>query len=414
MRKEIGVGVIVLLLIFAALIGLAYQKYDEENNSGINISLTPTTVKSGELASFEVKSSKKGGTVNLPPNIFIVKQNQLTNSSIVIFQDSTFTFSALIPHSMTDFNVTVESSGTMLTFKIMVEESQTPLLSGQDYYDLERHIVDTYPGRVTGSDNFQAAVNYFKGMFENFGLQTEIQQFKRSENFREYDVWNLVGYHWGSQFPNEWIVIGGHLDIVDQTYQGAYDNGAGSSAVIEIAEAVEKLMTKRTVVFALWGGEEQDLWGSKYFLDNLPPNINIKTYLNFDMPGINWPGRGEFHGYIGPDEDENTVEHPELLHLLDYAVYDILKYPNEAFISREQEVGSGDHDSFMNVGIPSVFFFGMTFESWTTNYHTPTDTVEGMELHAGGHDALVGGFNTVAWIGYYTIILLDNDNQTKY
>ena len=411
MKKEIGVGLIVLVLLSAASLGLVYRELAEDDSSDISVTLTPKTAKAGELVSFDLTTTGKGGTVVLPSNVFVVAQDRLTNSTQASFKGSKFTFSALLPHTMTDLDVVIKSSGKEVTFQVLVEESQSPLLSGQDYFDLERHIVDTYPGRVTGSDNFQDAINHFEGMFTEFGFQTEVQRFTREENLRQYDVWNLLGYHWGQGSPDEWIVVGAHLDIVDQTYQGAYDNGAGASAIMEIAEAVAELKTSKTVVLALWGGEEQGLWGSEYFLDNLPANVSIKTYLNFDMPGINWPGRDPFHGYIGPDNDQDRTEHPELLFLLDHAVYDVLEYPNEAFISREQEVGSGDHDTFMAAGIPSVFFFGMTFESWTTNYHTPTDTVEGMELHAGGHDALVGGFNTVAWVGYYTIILLDNDDD---
>ena len=408
MKKEIGVSSVITIIIFASLIGFGYKKY-KDNYTDPDISLTPNSVKPGEFADFQVKIEDDSGSITFPDNVFIVHQNQLTNFNHLNFNKKTNEFRVLIPPTLTDFEVIVKSGSHSKTFQIIIEKSTSPIVSGQDYYDIERNLVDSYPGRVTGSENFKNAIIYYETFFSNFGYQTEIQKFKKEENFRQYDVWNLIGYHWGTKFPNNWIVIGGHLDIVDQTYQGAYDNGAGASAVIEIAEAVAKLDTNKTIVFSLWGGEEQDIWGSKYFLENLPNEIIIETYLNLDMPGINWPGRGEFHGYIGPDKDEGKIEHPELLRLLDNAVFDVLKYPQEAFISREQEVGSGDHDSFQDKGIPSVFFFGMTFESWTTNYHTPTDTIEGMELHAGGHDELVGGFNTVAWVVYYIIILLDYD-----
>jgi len=411
MREKIGVGLIVMILLSATVLDLAYREFHENDDSDVSITLTPETARAGELVSFEVTTTGKGGVVSLPDNVFIVFQGRLTDETKVILHGAELSFSTLLPHSIGNFDVVITSSGKKETFRITVEASMTPLLSGQDYYDLERYIVDTYPGRVTGSDSFQSAMRYFEPRFRDLGFQTELQQFTREENYRQYDVWNLLGYHWGRGSPDEWIVVGAHLDIVDQTYQGAYDNGAGASAIVEIAEAVAELSTIKTVVLALWGGEEQGMWGSEYFLDNLPANITIKTYLNFDMPGINWPGRDPFHGYIGPDNDPDRTEHPELLQLLDHAVFDVLEYPDHAFIGREQEVGSGDHDTFMAAGIPSVFFFGMTFESWTTNYHSPTDTVEGMELHAGGHDALVGGFNTVAWVGYYTIILLDNEDD---
>jgi len=413
MKRQIGAGVIVLILLGVVFFGLAGHNIDLFGSSNSSISLSPSSVEAGELTTFKVKTDGDGGLVDLPANLFIVIQDRLTQQNRISFSGSKLTFQALVPHSMTDFEVIIESSDTKASFPIEVHTSTAPLLSGQDYYGTEVHLVDSYPGRVTGSNNFQSAMNHFQGLFEDWGLDTEMQQFQRQEDFRNYDVWNLLGYHWGQSSPDEWIVIGAHMDIVDQTYQGAYDNGAGASAIAEIAQAVVQLQTNKTVVLALWGGEEQGLWGSDFFLENLPDEVTIKTYLNFDMPGINWPGRDPFHGYVGPDNNDQVVEHPVLLELLDRAAFDILQYPDIAFISQEQEVGSGDHDAFMAAGIPSVFFFGMTFESWSTNYHTPTDTVEGMELHAGGREALVGGFNTVAWVGYYSIILLDNDEMIR-
>jgi len=409
LTQRLGVGLTLLILLGVALLGFGGHDLNPFGDPKVTITLSPLSAKAGELTTFNIKTTGEDGTVSLPEEIIPVIKGRLYDTGTISFGGSHLSFQALLPHSLSELEMAVRSEGRKVMFKVDIEPGNSPLLSGQDYYDTEVHLVDTYPGRVTGSNNFQSAMNHFQGLFEGWGLETEMQQFQRQENLRNYDVWNLLGYHRGQRVPDEWIVVGAHLDIVDQTYQGAYDNGAGASAIAEIAQAVARLSTDRTIVMALWGGEEQGLWGSEHFLENLPEEVTVKTYLNFDMPGINWPGRDPFHGYVGPDNNDQVEEHPALLELMDRAVFDILQYPDIAFIGREQEVGSGDHDTFMAAGIPSVFFFGMTFESWTTNYHTPTDTVEGMELHAGGHDALVGGFNTVAWVGYYTIILLDND-----
>jgi carboxypeptidase Q len=67
----------------------------------------------------------------------------------------------------------------------------------------------------------------------------------------------------GSEFPDEWIIIGAHLDSWDFG-TGAEDNGTGSASVIEVARALASAgkAPKRSIRFALWGGEEEGLLGS--------------------------------------------------------------------------------------------------------------------------------------------------------
>ncbi len=67
----------------------------------------------------------------------------------------------------------------------------------------------------------------------------------------------------GSERPEEWILIGAHFDSWDYG-TGAQDNGTGSAMVLEAARALMALgkPPRRSIRFALWGGEEQGLLGS--------------------------------------------------------------------------------------------------------------------------------------------------------
>lgn len=62
---------------------------------------------------------------------------------------------------------------------------------------------------------------------------------------------------------DEWIVVGAHLDSWDHG-PGAQDNGTGCAMVLEAARAIAALgqAPRRSIRFALWGGEEQGLIGS--------------------------------------------------------------------------------------------------------------------------------------------------------
>jgi carboxypeptidase Q len=100
---------------------------------------------------------------------------------------------------------------------------------------------------------------------------------------------NVVATLKGTQFPDEKIIIGGHLDSWDLS-TGAIDNGIGSFAVLDIARAFKanNLQPKRTVQFIMFMGEEQGLLGSTYLVEQAIKDgsiENIRYMMNLDMTG---------------------------------------------------------------------------------------------------------------------------------
>jgi hypothetical protein len=109
---------------------------------------------------------------------------------------------------------------------------------------------------------------------------------------------NVVGILEGSDpvLKDEYVAVGAHYDHVgvgipvngDAIYNGADDDGSGTTALLAMAEAVAKAPTKpkRSVVFIWHAGEEKGLWGSRYFVENPTIPLNkIVTQLNIDMIG---------------------------------------------------------------------------------------------------------------------------------
>jgi hypothetical protein len=93
----------------------------------------------------------------------------------------------------------------------------------------------------------------------------------------------------------DYVIAGGHLDHNGATngivYNGADDNASGSATVMEVARllAVNQVKPKRTLIFALWTGEEQGLIGSQYYSDHPTDGVSMdKTtaYFNMDMVGL--------------------------------------------------------------------------------------------------------------------------------
>lgn len=81
------------------------------------------------------------------------------------------------------------------------------------------------------------------------------------------EVSNVVAEIAGSASPEDWILVGAHLDSWDPG-SGAQDNGTGSVMVLEAARAVAALgqAPRRSIRFALWGGEEQGYLGSMAYV----------------------------------------------------------------------------------------------------------------------------------------------------
>jgi carboxypeptidase Q len=77
---------------------------------------------------------------------------------------------------------------------------------------------------------------------------------------------NVVGEIRGTQYPEQIVVVGGHLDSWDLA-SGATDNGCGTATTLGAAEAIIRsgMKPRRTIRFVLFTGEEQGLDGSRAY-----------------------------------------------------------------------------------------------------------------------------------------------------
>ncbi len=146
----------------------------------------------------------------------------------------------------------------------------------------------------------------------------------------------------------ETVIIGAHMDHVGigplgHVMNGANDNASGTAVVMEIARVMKlnRARPRRTVVFALWAGEEQQLLGSiHYLLHPTNPVEKTITYINLDMVG---QGSGNV-----PFTCVNYAPH----------IWEILeeKLPGEIMEyvrPGRGEPGPSDHTGFLAMGIPS-------------------------------------------------------------
>jgi len=207
---------------------------------------------------------------------------------------------------------------------------------------------------------------------------------------------NVVAFIEGSDpvLRDEFVVISSHYDHIgmsdkgeeDGINNGADDDGSGTVAVLEIAEAFKHaeragVGPRRSILFLNVTGEEKGLLGSEYYTDIEPivPLEKTVTDLNIDMIGRidpTHPGKDDYYVYI---IGSNLVS--QELHDINVRVNDITGINldlNERFNSKDdpnQFYRRSDHWNFGKQNIPFIFFFTGTHE----DYHGVDDEPEKIE-----------------------------------
>ena len=235
------------------------------------------------------------------------------------------------------------------------------------------------------SNNFQVLL-----FSENHKEYLSNDNLKFNMNFKKdvqtFSADNVAAIFRGSEFPDEYVILTAHLDHVGiqngDIYNGADDNGSGTVAMLEIAEAFalakeQGHTPKRSIVFLHVTAEERGLLGSEYYADYdplVPINKTIAN-LNMDMMGRADPNRGiknlNYVYVIGSDilsddlHEINLEANEKYANLeLDFRYNDI-NDPNQFYYR-------SDHYHFVKNNIPSIFYFSGVHE----DYHKPTDTAE--------------------------------------
>lgn len=189
-------------------------------------------------------------------------------------------------------------------------------------------------------------------------------------------VRNVIGIIEGKN-KDEVIIIGAHYDHLGihdgYIYNGADDNASGTVGVMTIARAITATgkQPDKTIIFALWTGEEKGLFGSRYFADNpIVPLESIRINVNFDM----------ISRYISEDETNKVtmMYSPACPELKEITIKNIESYNIDlepVYLKTDNPPGGTDHRSFINKGISYLRFKPGHREE----YHTPYDEVSTLD-----------------------------------
>ena len=389
-------------------------------------------------------------------------------------------------NSIDTVNTTVSNGGAATPILLTIERPQAPgfteseggrhstgLVDGRTVFNYINVMSDEtldptdaadgavgYLDRWAGQGNaaYEDAAQYLIQTMENFGLEVIVQRFVYDSlmtGAQNPEAYNICGYRWGEVDPDKWMVFGAHFDIAPpinggmldphifgRTYGtrvGAYDNTAGTSMVLTVAEAMADYNTRNTMVFCLWSGEEggkrgSDFW-TDYWVKEDNPNVEVTNYVNLDMAGVNWPGGGgapcgDGHGggegncdpepqvdpdgypkdeevwpmrvYIGPSLDHDVMNQPGMVGLAmwigsdaigveeqmspllgegydaaTWKVDDWMAKDRPEIIVYEDTTARSDHATFQdNLGTVTMGFGGLVDGYWC--YHQTCDTVDEM------------------------------------
>lgn len=261
--------------------------------------------------------------------------------------------------------------------------------------ELKRHLTiyasDSLEGRATGALGQKKAANYIKHIYKEQHIASPIADSVYFQVVPESFLpegtsasENVLAYIPGSEKPEEVLIISAHLDHVGVTngeiYNGADDDGSGTVAILEIAQAFKQAALdghapKRAVLFLHVTGEEIGLYGSRFYTEHpVFPLKNTIADLNIDM--------------IGRVDDKHT-SNPNYIYLigsnrLSNDLHFISEKVNDTYFNFELDYTfnedndpnrfyyRSDHYNFAKHNIPIIFYFNGTHQ----DYHQPTDTVD--------------------------------------
>lgn len=272
---------------------------------------------------------------------------------------------------------------------------------------LQKHLyivaADSMEGRETGSVGQKKAGKYLISQYQanqipfpkgtnSYYQHIPSEKLNTRNGMKLNDSENICAFIEGSEKPEEILVISAHYDHVGtrngNVFNGADDDGSGTVALLEIAEAFQIAKKeghgpKRSILFIHMTGEEHGLLGSNFYSANpIFPLKNTIADINIDMIGRRDEAHANSSNYvyvIGADRlstDLDTIitnANRNYVQLeLDYKYND----PKDGNHFYERS----DHYNFAKKGIPSVFLFNGTH----ADYHQKTDTPDKIE-----YDALV-------------------------
>ncbi|MDP7004317.1 MAG: M28 family peptidase [Candidatus Thalassarchaeaceae archaeon] len=290
---------------------------------------------------------------------------------------------------------------------------------------------------------YERAASFMQGELQALGYDAQVHRYWISDF--SYAV-NVCGYKTGTVLPDEWLVIGAHLDIAEAgsppgggTHIGAHDNGAGVALMLEAGSALAQFDHRRTIAICFWSNEENGYDGVDSWIDNIPAGVTVSNYLNADAVGTNWPGYYTLVVDCIPNHDDEKIgDQWEMIRMLEWVgsqnnnISDALQLGREIFHTEgypsmkdedssdqkrqsisvhDSDRGRSDYERIADqLGVVSVDWGSLTGGS--DCYHGACDTLNTMvdmmvSDNATGQQNLAESFDLISWWVFTAALTLD-------
>lgn len=270
---------------------------------------------------------------------------------------------------------------------------------------------DELEGRETGTEGERKASEYIESRFREFGLESifddgYFQYFEKTIKSNPHameanpDDPVIMGRNVGAFLDNgsdNTIIIGAHYDHLGYggegslhtgppaIHNGADDNASGVAIMLALADYFSEKEMDNNILFLAFSGEEKGLWGSNFFVDNSPLELeDINFMINLDMVGR----LGEEKKMAVYGTGTSPIWNKKLESTKSQF----------SFNMSESGIGPSDHTSFYLEDIPVLMFFTGQHE----DYHRPSDDVDKVN------------FEGMQELFEYLIVLIDDiDDEGK-
>lgn len=267
-------------------------------------------------------------------------------------------------NSKPEFLITLHNAG----YRGVIIEKNSPMSrvkGSMGYFD--QGLSSSIPRVAVSHEVFNEILGFTKK-----GYKIHISSAFSVQNFKAR---NVIGILKAANPTDRCLIISAHMDHLGPDPDGAYfpgalDNASGTSCIIEIARALKNQMKKPfvNIVFIAFSGEEEGLYGSRYYVRNTLYPLDNTRVINLDMVGAksDIPMSIAISNY-GKGRSGTNDFIQEFMDVADNrrSKYEVL------------DESASDHDSFAAAGVPAITII----DPERSVYHVPEDTIENIGVN---------------------------------
>jgi hypothetical protein len=256
----------------------------------------------------------------------------------------------------------------------IIQSSTVPIRALYDRKNVEQMTFETLPSTpdIKLDENQYVIIEKMVKERRYFQLEFDIRNHFKMGPVKYH---NVIGIIRGSKYPDEYVLMGGHLDAFDVA-TGGVDDGSGITPAMEAARLIMASggKPKRSILVCLWAGEEFGLLGSKSWVQKNKLKLDkISNYFNRDAgptvaTSLTVP-EAMYDDFAKICEPLSTIN-PDFPFTLNKRTTPPTPRPTSA--------GGSDHAYFAMSGVPTLSFGIPDVKGYDFNYgeiwHTERDT----------------------------------------